>query len=87
MMVTSICLWKCTDLLIVQPNVITILKYHNEILEPTTIPSVAVTGDRFLLMPDNTRPHYVRFFMKSLAEEKGIEWPTGSPDLKPIEYC
>ncbi|KAI4893558.1 hypothetical protein NFI96_021359, partial [Prochilodus magdalenae] len=62
--------------------------YQDEILGPDVRPYAGAVGPGFLLMHNNARPHVARVCRQFLENEgtDTIDWPTGSPDLNPIEH-
>ncbi|KAI4883806.1 hypothetical protein NFI96_002423 [Prochilodus magdalenae] len=66
----------------------TAIKYQDEILRPVVRPYTGAVGPGFLLVHNNARPH-VASVCRQFLENEGIDtidWPTGSPDLNPIEH-
>uniref|UniRef100_A0A8D0DBC0 Tc1-like transposase DDE domain-containing protein n=1 Tax=Sander lucioperca TaxID=283035 RepID=A0A8D0DBC0_SANLU len=69
-------------------EVLTAIRYRDEILRPLVRPYAGAVGPGFLLMQDNARPH-VAGVCQQLLQEEGIDamdWPARSPDLNPIEH-
>ncbi|KAI4878947.1 hypothetical protein NFI96_014460, partial [Prochilodus magdalenae] len=62
--------------------------YQDEILRPVVKPYTGAVGPGFLLVHNNDRPHVMRVCRQFLENEgiDTIDWPTGSPDLNPIEH-
>ncbi|KAI4887416.1 hypothetical protein NFI96_018878, partial [Prochilodus magdalenae] len=71
-----------TDLYRLDNGTLTAIRYQDEILEPA-----GAVGPGFLLVHNNARPHVARVCRQFLENEgiDTIDWPTGSPDLNPIE--
>ncbi|KAI4886826.1 hypothetical protein NFI96_018392, partial [Prochilodus magdalenae] len=63
-------------------------RYQDEILGPVVRPYAGAVGPGFLLVHNNARPHVARVCRQFLENEgiDTIDWPTGSPDLNPIEH-
>ncbi|KAI4898716.1 hypothetical protein NFI96_008935 [Prochilodus magdalenae] len=63
-------------------------RYQDEILGPAVRPYTGAVGPGFLLVHNNARPHVARVCRQFLENEgiDTIDWPTGSPDLNPIEH-
>ena len=65
---------------------LTVLRYRDEILNPTVRPFPGAIGDNLILMQDNTRPHTARVCMDYLNRDtiEVMDWPARSPDFNPI---
>ncbi|KAI4895705.1 hypothetical protein NFI96_019616, partial [Prochilodus magdalenae] len=77
-----------TDLYRLDNGTLTTIRYQDEILGPVVRPYTGAVGPGFLLVHDNAWPHVVRV-CRQFLENQGtdtIDWPTGSPDLNPIEH-
>ncbi|KAI4876983.1 hypothetical protein NFI96_002430 [Prochilodus magdalenae] len=63
-------------------------RYQDEILGPLVRPYAGAVGPGFLLVHNNAQPHVARVCRQVLENEgiDTIDWPTGSPDLNPIEH-
>jgi hypothetical protein len=64
-------------------------RYITEVVEPHVVPLAPFTGDEFLLMDDNARPHIARLCKITLQRVPNIArmvWPPRSPDLNPIKH-
>ncbi|GFV38329.1 transposable element Tcb2 transposase [Trichonephila clavipes] len=57
------------DLYIIRDGPLTARRYRDEILRPIVVPYAAAIGDDFILMDDNSRPHYTNPVENSLFEE------------------
>ncbi|KAI4893139.1 hypothetical protein NFI96_000152 [Prochilodus magdalenae] len=77
-----------TDLYRLDHGPLTAIRYQDEILGPLVRPYAGAVGPGFLLVPNNARPHVARVCRQFLEDEgtDTIDWPTGSPDLNPIEH-
>ncbi|KAI4895386.1 hypothetical protein NFI96_005508 [Prochilodus magdalenae] len=77
-----------TDLYRLDNATLTAIRHWDEILGPLVRPYAGAGGHRFLLVHNNTRPHVARVCRQFLENEgiDTIDWPTGSPDLNPIEH-
>ncbi|KAI4878144.1 hypothetical protein NFI96_028402, partial [Prochilodus magdalenae] len=77
-----------TDLYRLDNGTLTAIRYQNEILGPLVRPYAGAVGPGFLLVHNNARPHVARVCRQFLENERidTIDWPTGSPDLNPIEH-
>ncbi|GFW53264.1 transposable element Tcb2 transposase [Trichonephila clavipes] len=77
-----------TDLHIIRNGTLTGRRYADEILRSHVIPNAGAIGDSFVFQNDNARPHRARLVENMLEAEtiQCMEWPTGSPDLNPIEH-
>ncbi|KAI4872607.1 hypothetical protein NFI96_005705 [Prochilodus magdalenae] len=77
-----------TDLYRLDNGTLTAIRYQDEILGPVVRPYAGAVGPGFLLVHNNARPHVVRVCRQFLENEgiDTIDWPTGSPDLNPIEH-
>ncbi|KAI4894222.1 hypothetical protein NFI96_027092 [Prochilodus magdalenae] len=66
---------------------LTAIRHQDEILGPAVRPYAGAVGPGFLLVHNNARPHVARACRQFLENEgtDTIDWPTGSPDLNPIE--
>ncbi|KAI4900632.1 hypothetical protein NFI96_029195 [Prochilodus magdalenae] len=84
----GISLEGCTDLYRLDNGTVTAIRYQDEILGPVVRPYTGAVGPGFLLVHNNARPHVVRVCRQFLENEgiNTIDWPTGSPDLNPIEH-
>ncbi|KAI4891845.1 hypothetical protein NFI96_029011 [Prochilodus magdalenae] len=83
----GISLEGCTDLYRLDNGSLTAIGYQDEILGPVVRPYAGAVGPGFLLVHNNARPHVARV-CRQFLENEGIDtmdWPTGSPDLNPIE--
>ncbi|KAI4889716.1 hypothetical protein NFI96_019413 [Prochilodus magdalenae] len=77
-----------TDLYRLDNGTLTAIRYREEVLEPIVRPYTGAVGPGFLLVHDITRSHVARV-CRQFLEDDGIDtfdWPTGSPDLNPIEH-
>ncbi|KAI4901714.1 hypothetical protein NFI96_000200 [Prochilodus magdalenae] len=84
----GISLEGCTDLYRLDNDTLTAIRYQDEILGPVVRPYAGAVGPGFLLVHNNAQAHVMRV-CRQFLENKGIgtiDWPTGSPDLNPIEY-
>ncbi|KAI4875056.1 hypothetical protein NFI96_010050 [Prochilodus magdalenae] len=63
-------------------------RYQDEIIGPVVRPNASAVSPGFLLVHNNARPHVARVCRQFLENEgiDTIDWPTGSPDLNPIEH-
>ncbi|KAI4889261.1 hypothetical protein NFI96_013525 [Prochilodus magdalenae] len=77
-----------TDLYRLDNDTLTAIRYQDEILGPVVRPYAGAVGPGFLLVHNNARPHVARVCRQFLENEgiDTIDWPTGSPDLNPIEH-
>ncbi|KAI4885674.1 hypothetical protein NFI96_003605 [Prochilodus magdalenae] len=77
-----------TDLYRLDNGTLTAIRYQDEILGPVVRPYAGAVGPGFLLVHNNGRPHVARVCRQFLENEgiDTIDWPTGSPDLNPIEH-
>ncbi|KAI4882733.1 hypothetical protein NFI96_028535, partial [Prochilodus magdalenae] len=77
-----------TDLYRLDNGTLTAIRYQNETLGPVVRPYAGAVGPGFLLVHNNARPNVVRVCRQFLENEgiDTIDWPTGSPDLNPIEH-
>ncbi|KAI4904756.1 hypothetical protein NFI96_010311 [Prochilodus magdalenae] len=77
-----------TDLYRLDNGTLTAIRYQDEILGPVVRPCAGAVGPGFLLVHNNARPHVARVCRQFLENEgiDTIDWPTGSPDLSPIEH-
>ncbi|KAI4872921.1 hypothetical protein NFI96_005299 [Prochilodus magdalenae] len=84
----GISLEGCTDLYRLDNGTLTAIRYQDEILGPVVRPYAGAVGPGFLLVHNNAQPHVVRVCRQFLESEgiDTIDWPTGSPDLYPIEH-
>ncbi|KAI4902048.1 hypothetical protein NFI96_033099 [Prochilodus magdalenae] len=76
-----------TDLYRLYNGTLTAIRYQDEILGLVVRPYAGAVGPGFLLVHNNARPHVARV-CRQFLENKGIDtigWPTGSPNLNPIE--
>ncbi|GFT58332.1 transposable element Tcb1 transposase [Trichonephila clavipes] len=62
--------------------------YRDVILEQHVCLFRGAMGAEFLFMDDNARPHRANIVDECLQSDDitGMDWPTYSPDLNPIEY-
>jgi hypothetical protein len=63
-------------------------RYILECVESHVGPYAPFSGENFLFMDGNARPHMARIVVRYL-EQVGIRllpWPVNSPDLNPIEH-
>ncbi|GFU34272.1 transposable element Tcb2 transposase [Trichonephila clavipes] len=76
-----------TDIYIIRDGPLTVSRYRDGILRPIVVYAAAI-GDDFILMDDNCRPHRANLVEDFLFENGivGMEWPTCSPDMNPIEH-
>ncbi|KAI4899957.1 hypothetical protein NFI96_006267 [Prochilodus magdalenae] len=76
------------DLYRLDSGTLTAIRYRDEILGPGVRPYAGAVGPGFVLVHNNARPHVVRVCRQFLEDEgiDTIDWPTGSPDLNPIEH-
>ena len=77
-----------TDLNVFHGGNLTGVRYRDEILDAYIRPYAAATGNDFIHMDDNARPHramLVEDYLKSQDLER-IEWPAQTPGLIPIEH-
>ncbi|KAI4871216.1 hypothetical protein NFI96_003482 [Prochilodus magdalenae] len=86
----GISLEGCTDLYRLDNGtlLLTAIRHRDEILGPVVRPYTGAVGPGFLLVHNNARPHVARV-CRQFLENEGIDiidWPTGSPDLNPIEH-
>ncbi|KAI4904836.1 hypothetical protein NFI96_002911 [Prochilodus magdalenae] len=84
----GISLEGCTDLYRLDNGTLTAITYRDEILEALVRPYAGAVGPGLLLVHNNARPHVARVCRQFLENEgiDNIDWPTGSPDLSPIEH-
>ncbi|KAI4872667.1 hypothetical protein NFI96_000384 [Prochilodus magdalenae] len=77
-----------TDLYRLDNGTLTAIRYQDEILGPVVRAYTGAVGPGFLLVHNNARPHVARVCRQFLENEgiDTIDWPTGSPDLNPIEH-
>ena len=75
-----------TDLYVIQNGALTGVRYRDEILDVYVRPFAGAVGDNFVLMDDNARPNKARV-VNDYLEDEGIDWPSSSPDLNPIEHA
>ncbi|KAI4896799.1 hypothetical protein NFI96_026708 [Prochilodus magdalenae] len=77
-----------TDLYKLDNGTLTAIRHRDEILGPLVRPYAGAVGPGFLLVHNNARPHVMRVCRQFLENEgiDTIDWPTGSPDLNPIEH-
>ncbi|KAI4903409.1 hypothetical protein NFI96_025899, partial [Prochilodus magdalenae] len=77
-----------TDLYRLDNGTLTAIRYQDEILRPAVRPYAGAVGPGFLLVHNNVQPHVARVCRQFLENEgiDTIDWPTGSPDLNPIEH-
>ncbi|GFT97908.1 transposable element Tcb2 transposase [Trichonephila clavipes] len=78
-----------TDLYIIRDEPLTARRYRDEILRPIVVPYAARIGDDFILMDNNCRPPHRANLVEDFFFEEGIvgmERPTCSPDMNPIEH-
>ncbi|KAI4885912.1 hypothetical protein NFI96_008932 [Prochilodus magdalenae] len=77
-----------TDLYRLDNGTLTAIRYQDEILGPVVRPYASAVGPGFLLVHNNARPHVARVCRQFLENEgiDAIDWPTGSPDLNPVEH-
>nr|CAH7759085.1 unnamed protein product [Callosobruchus chinensis] len=70
------------------PETMTGTYYLQNIINANVLPLRNETGDQFIIMDDNARPHRTRAVQQTL--ENGniarLEWPAMSPDMNPIEH-
>ncbi|KAI4880097.1 hypothetical protein NFI96_027468, partial [Prochilodus magdalenae] len=73
---------------LIQNQLYYIMLCYDEILGPAVRPYAGAVGPGFLLVHNNARPHVGRLCRQFLVNEgiDTIDWPTGSPDLNPIEH-
>ncbi|KAI4903486.1 hypothetical protein NFI96_009665, partial [Prochilodus magdalenae] len=77
-----------TDLYRLDDGTLTAIRDQDEILGPLVRLYAGAVGPGFLLVQNNARPHVARV-CRQFLENEGIDtmdWPTGSPDLNPIEH-
>ncbi|KAI4883132.1 hypothetical protein NFI96_032712 [Prochilodus magdalenae] len=77
-----------TDLYRLDSCTLTAVRYRYEILGPGVRPYAGAVGLEFVLVHDNAHPLVARV-CRQFLEDEGIDtsdWPTGSPDLNPIEH-
>ncbi|KAI4900119.1 hypothetical protein NFI96_024379 [Prochilodus magdalenae] len=77
-----------TDLYRLDNRTLTAIRHQDEILGPVARPYAGAVGPGFLLVHNSAWPHVARVCRQFLENEgiDTIDWPTGSPDLNPIEY-
>ncbi|KAI4886441.1 hypothetical protein NFI96_004134 [Prochilodus magdalenae] len=77
-----------TDLYRLDNGTLTAIRYQDAILGPVVRPYTGAVGPGFLLVHNNAQPHVARVCRQVLENEEidTIDWPTGSPDLNPIEH-
>ncbi|KAI4900310.1 hypothetical protein NFI96_007808 [Prochilodus magdalenae] len=77
-----------TDLYRLDNGTLTTIRHRDETLGPIVRPYAGAVGPGFLLVHNNARPHVARVCRQFLENEgiDTIDWPTGSPDLNPIEH-
>ncbi|KAI4883985.1 hypothetical protein NFI96_003366 [Prochilodus magdalenae] len=77
-----------TDLYRLDNGTLAAIRYQDEILGPVVRPYAGAVGPGFFLVHNNARPHVARVCRRFLENEgiDTIDWPTGSPDLNPIEH-
>ncbi|KAI4883578.1 hypothetical protein NFI96_009970, partial [Prochilodus magdalenae] len=77
-----------TDLYRLDNGTLTATRYQDEILGPLVRPYADPVGLGFLLVHNNAQAHVARVCRQFLENEgiDTIDWPTGSPDLNPIEH-
>ncbi|KAI4883986.1 hypothetical protein NFI96_003363 [Prochilodus magdalenae] len=77
-----------TDFYRLDNGTLTAIRHQDEMLGPVVRPYAGAVGPVFLLVHNNARPHVARVCRQFLENEgiDTIDWPTGSPDLNPIEH-
>uniref|UniRef100_A0AAY5KJW3 Tc1-like transposase DDE domain-containing protein n=1 Tax=Esox lucius TaxID=8010 RepID=A0AAY5KJW3_ESOLU len=83
----GICLEGRTDLHMLANGTLAAVKCRYEILRLIVRSYPGAVGPGFLLVQDNARPHVARV-CRQFLDDKGIDaidWPSYSPNLKPIE--
>ncbi|KAB5558818.1 hypothetical protein PHYPO_G00021570 [Pangasianodon hypophthalmus] len=76
-----------TDLHMLASGTLIAVRYRDEILRATVRPYTGAVGPGFLLVQDSARPHVARVRWQFLDDEgiDATDWPSGSPELNPIE--
>ncbi|KAI4872401.1 hypothetical protein NFI96_029872, partial [Prochilodus magdalenae] len=77
-----------TDLYRLDNSTLTAIRHQDEMLGPVVRPYAGAMGPGFFLVHNNAQPHVARLCRQFLENEgiDTIDWPTGSPDLNPIEH-
>ena len=77
-----------TDLHIVMRDMMTGVRYRDEILDVYVRPYAGAIGPQFILMDNNARPRRTRAVEDCLQQDTidRVHWPARSPDLNPIEH-
>ena len=77
-----------TNLHIIIRDMMTGVRYRDEILDVYVRPHASAIGPQFILMDDNARPHRARVVEDYLQQETivRVDWSSRSPDLNPIEH-
>ncbi|KAI4889174.1 hypothetical protein NFI96_009756 [Prochilodus magdalenae] len=77
-----------TDLYRLDNGTLTAIRYQDEILGPVVRHYAGAVGPGFLVVHNNAWSNVARV-CRQIMENEGtdtIDWPTGSPDLNPIEH-
>ena len=77
-----------TDLHIVMRDMMTGVRYREEILDVYVRPYAGAIGPQFILIDNNARPRRTRAVEDYLQQDTvdRVHWPARSPDLNPIKH-
>nr|CAH7733742.1 unnamed protein product [Callosobruchus chinensis] len=81
-------LWRHTQWYFLTRVSLTAVGYIAEILQDFVVPNVDFSGNNFILMHDNARPHTARITQQYLndVDFDVLKWQALSPDANPIEH-
>ena len=84
----GVCLRGRTEIHVMAAGTLTAVHYRDETLDPIVRPFASASGNNFILMQDNARPHTARFTMDDLYHEdiEVMDWLARSQDFDPIEH-